>query len=129
MHAAPPAHQAIILAAGNGDRFHSSPPRSNLLADLDGIPLLIRPLTSAASAGVTDGHLVLGHDADCVRATASAGAPAALTLHFHFNPHWRLENGVSLLMAREYVEARPFALLMGDHIFEPAVLRRLLETP
>lgn len=123
-------YQAIILAAGNGDRFQTDPPtrRSKLLALVAGTPLLVRTLRSAARAGVTDAHIVLGYDADAVQAAACEGTPNNLKLHFHFNESWHEENGRSLLVARQHVNGSPFALLMGDHIFEPAVLGRLLET-
>jgi len=78
---------------------------------------------------MTDLHLVLGYDADYVRSLATSGAPAGLTLHFHLNPDWRQENGRSVLQARVALAARPFALLMGDHLFEPRALERLARAP
>jgi choline kinase len=121
--------RAIILAAGNGDRFRSEPPRSKLLATVAGTPLLVRTLTSASEAGITDAHLVLGYDAVSVRAAACAGAPPNLNLSFHLNENWREENGLSLLTARPYLNGSSFALLMGDHIFEASVLKRLFDVP
>ena len=49
-----------------------------------------------------------------------------MDLHFHFNPEWRQENGLSVLAARAHVGDEPFALLMGDHIVDTGVLKRLL---
>jgi choline kinase len=45
---------------------------------------------------------------------------------FVTNPAWHLENGVSALAARTVCGDRRFALLMGDHLFDPRVLQRLL---
>jgi choline kinase len=118
--------QAIILAAGNGDRFCDGSSHSKLLAPVRGTPLLVRTLTTAWHAGVTDAHVVVGYDADHVCATARAGAPAGMTLHFHFNHEWHQENGLSVLAARAHVGDEPFALLMGDHIVDTHVLKRLL---
>jgi len=73
--------------------------------------------------------VVLGYDAEQVRATADAGAPTGLHVHFHVNREWHQENGLSVLAARAHLGDRPFALLMGDHIVDTAVLRRLLQTP
>src|SRR5205085_1964083 len=44
-------------------------------------------------------------------------------------PDWHLENGVSVLAVRERFTTKRFALLMGDHLFEPRVLARLLRVP
>ena len=118
--------QAIILAAGNGDRFRDGSSHSKLLASVQGTPLLVRTLTTAWQAGITDAHVVLGYDADHVRAAARDGAPAGMNLHFHFNGEWLQENGLSVLAARAHVGNDPFALLMGDHIVDTHVLKRLL---
>jgi choline kinase len=117
--------QAVILAAGNGDRFRNGSPHSKLLASVGGTPLLIRTLSSAFSAGIRYAHIVLGYDADSVRAMAERLAPRGMTLYFHLNHNWHEENGLSVLAAREGVEHQPFALMMGDHIFDTAVLQRL----
>jgi choline kinase len=121
--------EAIVLAAGNGDRFHQPSARSKLLASVGGVPLLTRTLVSAYHAGITRVHLVLGYDADRVAELARAAAPDGLSLHFHINRDWHRENGVSVLSVRECLHHRPFALLMGDHVFEAAALRRLLDAP
>jgi choline kinase len=123
---APSVTTALILAAGNGDRFRGSSRRSKLLAPLAGTPLLTRTLRSAKRAGIAEAHVVIGYDAERVQRLATSSSPRGLRLHFHLNPRWRQENGVSVLAAREAMQDRPFALMMGDHLFEPGVLRRLL---
>jgi choline kinase len=114
-----------VLAAGNGDRFHNTSHDSKLLEPLLGQPLLARTLGCAYEAGVRRATVVLGYQADRVRALAEAGAPRELGLSFAYNPDWRLENGLSVLAAEPHVESEAFAVLMGDHVFEPAVLARL----
>jgi 1L-myo-inositol 1-phosphate cytidylyltransferase / CDP-L-myo-inositol myo-inositolphosphotransferase len=116
---------AIVLAAGKGDRFRNGSKRSKLLTPVAGTPLLIRTLQSAHRAGISDAHVVLGYDADHVHALAVARAPAGLALHFHVNPDWHEENGRSALQARDALSGRAFALLMGDHLFDPRALERL----
>jgi choline kinase len=120
--------RAIVLAAGNGDRFRNGSAHSKLLTSVAGTPLLIRTLASAHRAGITDAHVVLGYDADAVRARALSDAPAGLRLHFHLNHDWHLENGRSVLAARTYAH-EPFALMMGDHVFDVDMLQRLLQSP
>jgi choline kinase len=118
--------RAVILAAGNGDRFHNPTHESKLLQPLLGQPILLRTLEAAYDAGIRSATVVLGYQAARVRALVEAGAPRGLHVSFALNPEWRLENGVSAQAARASVGGDRFALLMGDHIFEPPVLQRML---
>lgn len=120
-----PARDAVVLAAGNGDRFQNGTRHSKLLHSVAGQPLILRTLHSAASAGITSFEIVLGYEADDVRAVVERGAPRGTAVHFTFNPEWHLENGVSALAVRDRLLSRRFALLMGDHLFEAPVLARL----
>lgn len=126
---APLVHDAIVLAAGNGDRFRNGTRHSKLLTPIAGTPLLARTLTAAHAGGIATAHVVLGYDAPAVRALAESAAPDGLRLHFHRNDQWERENGMSVLAARSCLSERPFALMMGDHIFEPTVLEHLISTP
>jgi 1L-myo-inositol 1-phosphate cytidylyltransferase len=117
---------AIVLAAGNGDRFVNGTKDSKLLHPLLGQPLLLRTLTSAHEAGIESTIVVLGYQAERVRQLVERRAPVTLSISFAYNPEWRLENGLSVLAARPLTSDQRFAVLMGDHVFEPAVLRRLL---
>ena len=121
--------RAVVLAAGNGDRFRGPADRSKLLTPVAGTPLLIRTLTSVRLAGLTHAHLILGFDADRVSAAALAGAPDGLALDFCVNQNWHQENGVSVLAARDALDGQSFALLMGDHLFDAQMLRDLLAAP
>jgi choline kinase len=119
---------AVVLAAGNGDRFQNGTRQSKLLQPVLGRPLILRTLATAADAGITAFHIVVGYQADTVREVIERGAPHGCALHFSHNPNWHLENGVSVLTVRERLRDRRFALLMGDHLFEARVLARLLDT-
>jgi choline kinase len=121
--------QAIILAAGNGDRFQNGSPENKLVRPVLGIPLIIRTLDSAARAGIRLVDLVLGYQAEKVRRLVQRDKPASLAVRFHLNPRWHEENGLSVLAARAHLADRRFALLMGDHLFESETLMRLLATP
>lgn len=117
---------AVILAAGNGDRFKNSQRESKLLHPVLGQPLIIRTLETASAAGLTRLTVVLGYQADRVRAAIERHPMPGITVQFAVNPEWDLENGVSAFTARDVCRARRFALLMGDHLFEPDVLKRLV---
>lgn len=118
--------KAVILAAGNGDRFQNPTHDSKLLQPLLGRPILLRTIDAAHEAGIRDFSIVVGYQADRVRALAESGRPAGTRMDFVINPEWRLENGVSALAARPLIGRERFALLMGDHVFEPQVLQRML---
>lgn len=124
-----PIRRAVVLAAGNGDRFHNTTHQSKLLTRLLGVPLIVRTLTAARRAGITEAHVVLGYQAEQVRAEVERHAIPGLTVHCHFNDRWHEENGVSVLAARGAIGTDRFALLMGDHVFEWRVLQTLMEFP
>lgn len=124
-----PLRDAVILAAGNGDRFKNSPHHSKLLHPVLGQPLILRTLETAAAAGIPTLNVVLGYEADRVRSVVERHHLPGATVHFTYNPDWHLENGVSALRARDLCDGRRFALLMGDHLFESSVLQRLAALP
>ena len=121
-----PVRRAVILAAGNGDRFRTPNRESKLLQSLLGRPILLRTIEAAREAGVRDVTIVLGYQAERVRAAVEREAPGGMIVSFAFNPDWHLENGVSALAAEPLTGQDRFALLMGDHVFEPPVLQRML---
>ena len=124
-----PVRDALVLAAGNGDRFHNGTRQSKLLQPLAGQPLILRTLETARDAGITSVEVVLGYQAEAVRSAIEHRAPSGVLIHFSINPDWHLENGVSVLAARDQLDGRRFALLMGDHLFEAAMLAQLLQMP
>src|SRR4029450_261383 len=124
-----PVRTALVLAAGNGDRFHTGRSQSKLLEPILGRPLILRTLQTARDAGITRAELVLGYEADSLRRVIERHAPAGLEVHFSYNAEWHLENGVSVLTARERLRGSRFALLMGDHLFHAPMLTRLLREP
>ena len=121
-----PVSRAVILAAGNGDRFRNSTHDSKLLQPLLGQPILLRTLDAARDAGIQSMTIVVGYQADRIRALVERGAPPGVAISFAVNHEWRLENGVSALAAQPFTGGDRFALLMGDHVFEPPVLKRML---
>lgn len=121
-----PVRDAVILAAGNGDRFKNPQHQSKLLHAVLGQPLILRTLEMAAAAGLSHLHVVLGYEAGRVQDVIERHAIPGVSVDFIRNPDWDLENGVSARRAREICRSERFALLMGDHLFEAPVLRRLV---
>lgn len=123
-----PVTTVLVLAAGNGDRFQNESRQSKLLQCVAGRPLILRTLERAREAGAATVEMVLGYQAAALRAVVERHAPHGLDIHFSFNPDWHLENGVSVLAARGRLARDRFALLMGDHLFDPDVLAGLLRS-
>lgn len=116
---------AVILAAGNGDRFKNPRRESKLLHPVHGQPLILRTIETAAAAGLTDLNVVLGYQADKVRATIERHRTPGVNVQFTVNHEWDLENGVSALAAKTICAVPRFMLLMADHLFESDALERL----
>jgi choline kinase len=121
-----PVRRAVVLAAGNGDRFHGKTTPSKLLVPVAGMPLISRTLVTAARAGIEEIDVIVGYEAGAVHAAAASAPLPDVTLRFHYNERWREENGVSALVSRPHVDGQRFALLMGDHVFNPHVLEQML---
>jgi choline kinase len=120
--------KCLILAAGDGGRLAqicSSKP----LVQVAGLPLIERTIATAQQAGATDFYVVTGYAADRVEAFLSeVSRRRRVSITPIRNPEWELGNGLSLLAARERLD-EPFLLLMADHVFDRALLDRLLSEP
>ena len=53
--------------------------------------------------------------------------PSGLSASFIENRDWQKQNGISLLAAAGHV-SKPFLLTMSDHLFDNAVVDRLLDS-
>ena len=111
--------QALILAAGMGSRLKSHIPKP--LTRVLGVSLLARTLFSLQKAGVTDAYVVVGYEAEKVRAGIDKITRLGLTVHWIDNPQWKEPNGVSVLAGEAALDG-PFFLTMTDHLFHPEVV-------
>lgn len=119
--------QCLILAAGKGSRLRDKAP-SKVLLPLFGVALIERVIRTAIEAGADEFYVVTGHRSEAVRAfLESLAEKLRVPITVVRNERWATtENGASVLAAREYLRA-PFLLLMGDHLFEPALAAHLLK--
>jgi choline kinase len=119
--------EAVILMAGQGSRLRGSD--KTLLKPVT--PVLGRPLISytldvLVRAGIERVHLVIGYEMERMIAQVEQLIPSGVTASFIENRDWRKQNGISVLAAAGHVDA-PFLLTMSDHIFDNAIIDRLLE--
>ena len=77
-----------------------------------------------AAPTLTGDGVIMEYDprTDSLRQVIADNPIPDVTVDFVRNADWQLENGISALHARELCNGHRFALLMGDHLFEPPVL-------
>lgn len=119
-----PMKRAIVLAAGTGSRLVSGEVFPKPLKSVGGTPLLLRILRTLASEGIREVVIVTGYKQDLIRDALEAEGALDVTISFVSNTQFQKKNGVSLLVAREFVEPNTL-LTMADHLYAPAVVRRL----
>jgi choline kinase len=116
-----PVTTAIVLAAGRGSRLNGwDIPKP--LQIVGGETLLGRTLRLLGGAGVTKTVLVLGFRANEIQQEVPAFTPPEMEVKIVVNPDFDLQNGVSVLAARELVQNEPFFLTMADHILSENLL-------
>jgi molybdenum cofactor cytidylyltransferase len=112
----------VLLAAGTSSRFGES---NKLLADLDGAPVVVHAARSLCDAGLESVVVVLGHEADRVRA-----ALADRDVTFVENPDYADGQSTSVragVAAAADADADAAVFLPGDMPFvDPATVDRLV---
>jgi len=124
----PSVSEAVILMAGEGSRLRGS--NKTFLkpfVPVCGRPLISYTLDALLHAGIRTANFVVGYESERMIAQLKQFVPSGLSASFIENRDWRKQNGVSLLTAAGYV-ANPFVLTMSDHIFENAIIDRLLDS-
>jgi 1L-myo-inositol 1-phosphate cytidylyltransferase / CDP-L-myo-inositol myo-inositolphosphotransferase len=121
----PPPPRCVILAAGCGSRLALGGGLKPLIPVL-GLPLLERTIVTASEAGLSEFFVVTGCQAPRVEAFLSELALRRnLAISAIRNEAWEAGNASSLLAARRVLDG-DFVLLVADHVFDPAIPRRLL---
>ena len=120
--------EAVILMAGEGSRLRGSD--NTFLKPF--VPLLGRPLISYAldaliRAEIKTVNFVVGYESGRMIEQVKQLIPAGLSVSFIENRDWQKQNGISLLAAADRV-SKPFLLTMSDHLFDGAVVGRLIDS-
>jgi len=111
---------AVVLAAGAASRFGGQ----KLLAPLSGRPVIRRTVENVLAASLTDILVVLGADAEAVRAALDG-----LPVRFVLNPDYRDGMSTSLRRGIEALDpaARAALIVLGDQpAVAPEVMRRVV---
>jgi 1L-myo-inositol 1-phosphate cytidylyltransferase len=118
---------AIILAAGRGERLVNGFDFPKPLKRVCGVPLIVRVLRSLERSGVRDVAIVTGYLSDVLEAGVQRYR-FDLNLSFVHNDEWEKPNGTSLLKAADHVRTSTF-LMMSDHLWSPSLLSRVGRAP
>lgn len=119
----PTARTGVVLAAGFGSRLEGASDQTRLkpLTPVAGRPLILRTIESLSKAGCSRVVIVLGHGAADVERAVTEAYDGDVDLQFAVNPRYELQNGLSVLAARPYVEDE-FLITMADHVFGDSVM-------
>jgi choline kinase len=122
-----PISEAVILMAGEGSRLRGADktflkPFVQVLRR----PLISYTLEALTSRGISTVYFVVGYEGERMIAETKRLLSPATTASFVKNHDWRKQNGISLLAAADQVSA-PFLLTMGDHLFDDAIIDRLVD--
>jgi 1L-myo-inositol 1-phosphate cytidylyltransferase len=124
-----PVSTAVVLMAGMGSRLRSTTgllPKP--LFPLLGKPLVTYTLEALVRNGLTDVHAITGYESEAITEAVSEFAPSGVKLNFILNQEWKKQNGISVLAAAPFVTGE-FLLMMSDHLFDDALIRKLIEGP
>jgi choline kinase len=119
--------EAVILMAGEGSRLRGSDKIFlKPFAPVLGRPLISYTLETLMVAKIKTVHFVVGYESERMIAQVKQLVHSSVNAFFIENRDWRKQNGVSLLAAAGKVGA-PFLLTMSDHLFDQAMIGRLLD--
>ena len=122
--------QAIILAAGMGKRLGEyTQKNTKCMLEVNGIRLIDRALGALHDVGVSRFILVIGYKGQNVKdyvGTDYKGTPIV----YVENPVYDKTNNIySLFLAKDYMLEEDTLLLESDLIYEPSVVKKLLDDP
>jgi len=115
--------EALVLAAGEGSRLKKHA-RQKVLEPIAKIPLLGRILRSLKEAGIKKVHIVVGYEEDNVREEIGEDY-CGLNINYITAQNWEKGNLYSFMAAKGRFQ-KDFLLCMGDHIFDPEIVRSLM---
>ena len=116
--------KALILAVGKGERLRLVN-STKVLEHFLGLSLLERVILSAREAGVKEFYIVVGYRGDDVITALGDGTRFGVRINYLRNEQWEKGNGRSVLVAKNKLKRERFFLLMGDHLFDSSILKRL----
>ena len=120
--------QAVILAAGMGRRLGElTGNNTKCMLEVNGVKLIDRALESLTECNLSRIILVVGYKRDNVKAYVG-NSYKGVDIVYVDNPIYdRTNNIYSLYLAKDYLVSEDTLLLESDLIYEPAVIKRIVE--
>jgi choline kinase/phosphatidylglycerophosphate synthase len=119
----------IILAAGEGRRLSMPEKDPKPTHEVLGLSLGERTILACMAAGVSRFLVVLGSQAEAVRAHfAQVSMRRGCAIEFVVAGNWHLGNGMSALAARASITDDRFLLVMADHLVSATLIQKVLHT-
>jgi choline kinase/phosphatidylglycerophosphate synthase len=115
--------EALILAAGEGSRLRKYA-RQKVLQPIAKIPVLGRILRGLKEAGIERVHIVVGYEGDNIREEIGENY-CSLDINYITAQKWEKGNLYSFMAAKDVFQ-KNFILCMGDHIFDPQIVKSLM---
>ena len=118
----------VIIAAGQGKRIRSiTEDLPKTLLKINGRTLLETLFENCLHVGISDVVVVTGYQTKEIE-----GFIHNLGMHLNiqtvYNPNWKLENGMSILAAKDTISAHEtFIVSMSDHFYGPDLLEQVMK--
>lgn len=124
MHEVEHTIEALVLAAGEGSRLRGCTKHKGL-QPVAGIPLLGRVLWGLKQAGVKKVFVVVGYEGHSIRKEIGEDY-RGLEISYITARDWERGNLYSFMAAKGIFQ-KEFLLCMGDHIFDPQLVKSLMK--
>ena len=118
----------VIIAAGQGKRIRSITAESpKTLLKINGRTLLETLFENCLHVGISDVVVVTGYQTKEIEGFIH-NLRMALNIQTVYNPDWNLENGMSILAAKDTISAHEtFIVSMSDHFYGPDLLEQVVK--
>ena len=118
----------VIIAAGQGKRIRSiTEDLPKTLLKINGRTLLETLLDNCLHVGISDVVVVTGYQTKEIEGFIH-NLGMDLNIQTVYNPNWKLENGMSILAAKDTISAHEtFIVSMSDHFYGPDLLEQVMK--
>ena len=118
----------VIIAAGQGKRIRSiTEDLPKTLLKINGRTLLETLLDNCLHVGISDVVVVTGYQTKEIEGFIN-NLRMDLNIQTVYNPDWNLENGLSILAAKDTISAHEtFIVSMSDHFYGPDLLEQVMK--
>ena len=118
----------VIIAAGQGKRIRSiTEDLPKTLLKINGRTLLETLLDNCLHVEISDVVVVTGYQTKEIEGFIH-NLGMDLNIQTVYNPNWKLENGMSILAAKDTISAHEtFIVSMSDHFYGPDLLEQVMK--